>query len=70
MSLSAPVVTSRGSLRMICAERVRGSVIKLEVSLNRSNSSLDMYRSEKYLGCKQRFQNAVDDTIGLDPGSS
>jgi site-specific recombinase XerD len=26
--------------------------------------------TEKYLGCKQRFQNAVNDAIGLDPGSS
>jgi site-specific recombinase XerD len=26
--------------------------------------------TEKYLGCKQRFQNAVNDGIGLDPGSS
>jgi integrase len=24
--------------------------------------------TEKYLGCKQRFQNAVNDDIGLDPG--
>jgi integrase len=24
--------------------------------------------TEKYLGCKQRFQNAVNDSIGLDPG--
>jgi integrase len=26
--------------------------------------------TERYLGCKQRFQNAVNDAIGLDPGSS
>jgi integrase len=26
--------------------------------------------TEKYLGCKQRLQNAVNDAIGLDPGSS
>ena len=25
--------------------------------------------TERYLGCKQRFQNAVNDAIGLDPGS-
>jgi len=24
--------------------------------------------TEKYLGCKQRFQNAVNGAIGLDPG--
>jgi integrase len=24
--------------------------------------------TEKYLGCKQRFQNAVNDAIGLEPG--
>lgn len=26
--------------------------------------------TERYLGCKQRFQNAVNDAIGLDPGDS
>ena len=26
--------------------------------------------TERYLGCKQRFQNAVNDSIGLDPGGS
>lgn len=25
--------------------------------------------TEKYLGCKQRFQNAVNDAVGLDPAS-
>src|SRR5437762_1661783 len=26
--------------------------------------------TERYLGCKQRFRNAVNDRIGLEPGSS
>ena len=26
--------------------------------------------TERYLGCKQRFRNAVNDHIGLEPGSS
>lgn len=26
--------------------------------------------TEHYLGCKQRFQNAVNDSIGLEPGGS
>jgi integrase len=26
--------------------------------------------TERYLGCKQRFRNAVNDNIGLEPGSS
>jgi integrase len=26
--------------------------------------------TERYLGCKQRFQNAVNDAIGLEPGAS
>ena len=26
--------------------------------------------TERYLGCKQRFQNAMNDAIGLDPGGS
>ena len=26
--------------------------------------------TERYLGCKQRFQNAVNDAIGLDPNGS
>jgi site-specific recombinase XerD len=26
--------------------------------------------TERYLGCKQRFQNAVNDGIGLEPGGS
>ena len=26
--------------------------------------------TERYLGCKQRFRNAVNDCIGLEPGSS
>jgi integrase len=26
--------------------------------------------TERYLGSKQRFRNAVNDHIGLDPGSS
>jgi integrase len=26
--------------------------------------------TELYLGCKQRFRNAVNDRIGLEPGSS
>ncbi len=25
--------------------------------------------TEKYLGCKQRFQNAVNDDIGLEPSA-
>ena len=25
--------------------------------------------TEKYLGCKQRFHNAVNEAIGLDPAS-
>jgi integrase len=26
--------------------------------------------TERYLGCKQHFQNAVNDAIGLEPGGS
>lgn len=26
--------------------------------------------TEKYLGCKQRFQNAVNDAVGLEPGGA
>ncbi|MGA7217659.1 MAG: site-specific integrase [Candidatus Sulfotelmatobacter sp.] len=26
--------------------------------------------TERYLGCKQQFQNAVNDAIGLEPGGS
>jgi hypothetical protein len=26
--------------------------------------------AKHYLGCKQRFRNAVNDNIGLEPGSS
>ena len=26
--------------------------------------------TERYLGCQQRFHNAVNDAIGLDPGVS
>ena len=25
--------------------------------------------TERYLGCKQRFRNAVNDRIGLEPGT-
>jgi site-specific recombinase XerD len=28
---------------------------------------VSMQTTERYLGCKQRFHNAVDDRIGLEP---
>jgi len=55
------------------AERVRASVIRQEVSSNRSSFSLghvSIETTERYLGCKQHFQNAVNDAIGLEPGAS
>ena len=47
--------------------------IRLEVNWNRSNSfwgHVSIETTERYLGCKQRFQNAVNDGIGLEPGGS
>jgi hypothetical protein len=44
-----------------------------EVNSNRSSFFLGTFSietTERYLGCKQHFQNAVNDSIGLEPGGS
>jgi hypothetical protein len=35
-----------------------------------SMKNVSIETTERYLGCKQRFQNAVNDGIGLEPGGS
>ena len=61
-----------------CCERwvrviadLSGEVIR-EVSSNKSSFSPDISieTTERYLGCKQHFQNAVNDAIGLEPDGS
>ena len=51
--------------------RTRREVVatKPVASWSRSNSCLAMARCkrQRYLGCKQRFRNAVNDYIGLEP---
>ena len=55
------------------AERAQSCATKLVANWSRSNSCLfhvSVQTTERYLGCKQRFRNAVNDHIGLEPGSS
>jgi len=58
---------------MIFGEPARNFATEQEANWSRSNSCLghvSVQTTECYLGCKQRFRNAVNDRIGLKPGSS
>jgi hypothetical protein len=61
------------SRRTTCVEVAPAFAIRLPVS--RFSFCWDRYlykRQKRYLGCKQRFRNAVNDRIGLErepPGS-
>lgn len=56
-------------LRRTCARLCHQAGGELEqIQLLLGHVSIET--TEKYLGCKQRFQNAVNDSIDLDPGSS
>jgi integrase len=54
-------------LRRTCARlchQARGELEQIQVLLGH----VSIETTERNLGCKQRFQNAVNDAIGLDPG--
>jgi site-specific recombinase XerD len=53
-------------LRRICARlchQAGGELEQIQFLLGH----VSIQTTERYLGCKQRFQNAVNDHIGLDP---
>jgi hypothetical protein len=55
---------------MTCLGPVPVSVIKRVVSWNKIQFLLghvSVQTTGRYLGCKQRFRNAVNDRIGLEP---
>jgi hypothetical protein len=58
---------------MISGEPARSCATKPVASLEQIQFSLghvSVQTTERYLGCKQRFRNALNDNIGLEPGSS
>jgi len=56
-------------LRRTCARLCHQAGGELElIQFLLGHVSIDT--TERYLGCKQRFQNAVNDAIGLEPGAS
>ena len=57
------------NLRRACARLCQpaGGVLE-QIQFLLGHASLQT--TERYLGCKQRFQNAVNDAIGLDPNGS
>jgi hypothetical protein len=48
-----------------CAIRSGGELEQIQFLLGH----VSIETTERYLGCKQRFQNAVNDAIGLDPNA-
>jgi len=64
-----PIAVSRESRPMICDERARSCATKPVANWSRSPGHVSVQTTERYLGTKQRFRNAVNDHIGLEPGS-
>jgi hypothetical protein len=63
-------VKSSLSLRTTFVELALAFAIRPAVNWSRFSSCWDtsLYKTtERYLGCKQRFRNAVNDRIGLEP---
>jgi site-specific recombinase XerD len=56
-------------LRRTCARLCHQAGGKLE-QIQFLLGHVSIETMEKYLGCMQRFQNAVNDAIGLDPGGA
>lgn len=56
-------------LRRTCARLCRQAGGELE-QIQFLLGHVSVETTERYLGCKQRFQNAVNDAIGLEPGAS
>ena len=58
---------------MTFAERAQSCATKLVAKLEQLQFLLghvSVQTTERYLGSRQRFRNAVNDHIGLEPGSS
>jgi integrase len=56
-------------LRRTCAKlchEAGGELEQIQLLLGH----VSVQTTERYLGCKQRFRNAENDHIGLEPGSS
>jgi site-specific recombinase XerD len=56
-------------LRRTCAKLCHDAGGELE-QIQFLLGHVSVQTTERYLGSKQRFRNAVNDHIGLDPGSS
>lgn len=56
---------------MICGVRVPDFAIRQEENWSKSNScwAVSVETTERYLGCKQRLRNAVNDHMCLEPGT-
>jgi len=57
------------NLRRTCAKLCHEAGGELE-QIQFLLGHVSVQTTERYLGCKQRFRNAVNDHIGLEPGSS
>ena len=60
-------------LLTICVEPVRTSVTRPGGELEQIQFLLGhvgVQTTERYLGCKQRLRNAVNDHIGIEPAAS
>jgi integrase len=55
-------------LRRSCARLCHGAGGELE-QIQFLLGHVSVQTTEKYLGCKQRLKNAVNDQIGIEPGS-
>jgi integrase len=55
----------RRTCARLCREAAGGELDQIQFLLGH----VSVQTTEKYLGCKQRLQNAVNDRIGIEPSS-
>src|SRR5438552_11633096 len=68
-SKCSPEIVAPHDLRRTCARLCHEAGGELE-QIQFLLGHVSVQTTERYLGCKQRFRNAVNDRIGLEPGSS